>query len=731
MYGGAEQEQHASRRRAIAVLGMAIVMVVATFGFGFGGAAVAADNDDAPDDIDYVVEADSYEVDTEDNVSIPFTADAEEGDEDSEISTMELVVEYDEEHLEFTEAEVPFAEEEDVTVEHEDGEVVVEWEPSVIDDPEFDITDPEGTIIDFFGGDGPTMDDEDIVFLDFEVDGEDGEEAVVDMTDDTTITSGWTELSEYDDDEIHYGEAELEIVDQGAPVASFDAVSQGGFVAFDEDGSEEEAREEGEDFPAADEDDDDPFQIEGDIFDDGTWESTATIFPPFETDSGVQADVEARLGLEGVVDQEDGFMTTAGELTVIIDDNPDYQFSFDINATTEESGELTGDADIEENEGGSLTVVDNEFIVDDETGNTAIDGSLGLPAEEEGTNWLEMKLDIDVQEELDDAGTIEGEVTDDDGEPIDGADVGVDEEDGPSTFTDENGTYELDNVPTGTHDLVASASDYESATAEDVEVEQDAVTEQDFTLAAEEGDAPGDGNESDDVADGEFLAESYGGFVSFDEDNIDDAVEEGLDFEEDAESPIQIRGELQDDGSWESLETVFPTLHVDGDLTAEIEATDGLEGTFDRETGEMTATGELRVLIDGNEDESFTMELDMTSGESGALEGDASVDGDEADVTLVDNEYTVEDTTGDTFIDDTLGLPLEEEGLGWFEMQLEIELDDEFEGDVDDEGDEDEDDTETGAASSILTGLGQALGLLGILSAGGLVALNLLGRFAP
>lgn len=741
------------RRRAFGVIGVALLLIVSMTTFAVVGAgSVTADEPDEsdvgesdyiiaddtiydaetgeelPDEADYAVNGDAIEAEPGETVQVPFEAQALTGNEDSDITSMDVVVEYDD-RLEFVDGNVPIADSEDVTIEDEGSELHVEWDPGFLNQ-NVELLDP----ISWFA-DGPTM-NSDVLFLEFEVDDDTdhGETVSVDLAEESELTSGKTDTFSSYEDQLWWGGSDVSVTaDDETPVATFTAESEGGLVAFN-DGSEDEARSEGVEFPG-DEDDDDPFVIQGEIYEDGTWESTDTVFPPFEATSGIEADVETRFGLEGEIDSDGDFMTTEGEMTVIVDGDPDNQFSFDLDGTTAESNELTGDASLPDgNDGdGSVTVVDNEFTVDDSTGNTFIDGALELPSPDAESNWLELKLDLDVTEVPDaGVGTVEGQVETEDGEQISDAAVET-VDDGPSTVTDENGSYELENVATGTHELEVDADGYEPVLAE-VTVDQGEVTAQNFTLASEDGDGVDDGDDTgdDDVADDEFLATSTGGFISFDEDNYDDAVDEGLDFEEDADDPIQIRGELDDDGTWESTETVFPTLFVQGDITAEIETVNGLEGEFDPETGEMTAIGELTVYVNGEEDTSFTMDIELTHEESGALEGDAAIDGDSAEVTLVDNEFTVDERTGESFIDDVLGLPMEDEGQGWFELDFDVELDDDFDGQVEESADEDDDDddTDTGAATSILTGLGQALGLLGVISAAGLLLLNVIGRLS-
>lgn len=93
-----------------------------------------------------------------------------------------------------------------------------------------------------------------------------------------------------------------------------------------------------------------------------------------------------------------------------------------------------------------------------------------------------VKLLIEHEEAL---GTIAGTVTDSSNDdPIEGANVVV-EGTGLSATTDENGDYEIDDVPVGTYTVTASAEGYESASQEDVEVSDDAPSTVDFALEPE------------------------------------------------------------------------------------------------------------------------------------------------------------------------------------------------------------------------------------------------------
>lgn len=209
-----------------------------------------------------------------------------------------------------------------------------------------------------------------------------------------------------------------------------------------------------------------------------------------------------------------------------------------------------------------------------------------------------------------------------------------------------------------------------------------------------------------------FVAESQGGYVSFSQDSEATAEEEGTPFPalEDRE-PIQIEAEVSEDGTWESQNLTFPALAVNEDprLEAEVEVIDGLEGEIDPETGVMTAEGEFRVTI---QDASFTYQSVQTTRESGELSGTADFSGDSAEVTLVDNEFPVDERSGSSTIDSFLDLPADEPGENWLVLHMDVSLDQEQ---LEDRSTEEEETAETQDTETlVLTVLGQAFGFAGL-----------------
>lgn len=995
--------------------------------------------------VDYAVVPEDAEGEAGDRVAVDIEAIDFTEDGDGDVTAYDLTVDYDDEILVFDSAESFLAEDEDLDVEQDNGTVSVEWNPNAFENAYDEL------IAEVADGEASPDMNVTLVTLEFaSLSDYAGETAEIDVTDDSQMWHGTTELESYDDDNVWWGNGAVDVVEEleddgpsgpdGPQVGEFTAVSQGGFVAFNEE-TEADAREEGVDFPAQS-DDETPIQIHGEIFDDGTWQSTDVSFPTLEA-SGMDVDVYVDEKLYGDIDEDADHMTAEGEFRVVIDNDEDTSFEFEIASLTDDSNALSGSGDLAD-DGGAVTVVDNEFLVEDTTGDSTVDSGLGLPSTEEGENWIELPLDIEITDTDVPTGSVEGTVESEAGDPIADADVNVvDELD--ATQTDEDGSYAFD-LPVGTYDLAVDADGYYETTVE-VEIEEDETTERDIALEAgdpaleailvgdevtagetaeivatienvgdgagtqdvvlsvgddsmtesvtldveeetsvffdwetstddageytaeieteddtasaevvveadddeaedaegadtvsvtsqggfisfsepddvetareeglelpaegdddgaievegtyngdtwsstsvdfpdldadgitaevsvpdglegeldpesdymtvegtltvtipdagsfsfdvelttdgsgaldgsgdldadggsvtvvdneylvsdesgddtidtvldlpatspgenwlelelsvdiEEGEEPEEADaEDEDEADKEdepeqsateasdddestgdesaaepaevevdgdsFVAHSQGGFISFAEDGEDQAIEEGLAFpvQGDDDSHIRIVGTI-DDGTWESEQTVFPTLVTDSGVEAEVSAPDGLSGEIDKETGEMTATGELEVAVGGDPDTTFSFEIDTTTGDSGALSGDGSFSDDSGSATLVDNEFLVDDTTGDTIIDSQLELPVTESGTNWFELELDVE----FDADGSESGDAGDESEETGAAEetqqdyggSLVTSFGQLTGFLGMVAAGGLVTFSLASRVA-
>lgn len=234
-------------------------------------------------------------------------------------------------------------------------------------------------------------------------------------------------------------------------------------------------------------------------------------------------------------------------------------------------------------------------------------------------------------------------------------------------------------------------------------------------VAASGGSNAGTANSIQDTNETEltsFVAESQGGYVSFSSDSEATAEEEGTAFPvlDDGQEPIQIEATVNDDGTWESENLTFPALTVTEGVEAQIEVVDGLEGEIDPEEGVFTAEGRFRVTIRGS---SFTYESIQTVGESGDLSGSAEFNGDTAEVTLVDNEFTVDEETDSTTINSILGLPADEPGENWLVLNMDLTLNQEQLEDrsqPDNSEETDQQSTET----LVLTVVGQAFGFAGL-----------------
>jgi hypothetical protein len=172
---------------------------------------------------------------------------------------------------------------------------------------------------------------------------------------------------------------------------AFSATSQGGFLAIDEAvDTRSEAREEGFVLPDGDE----PLALDAEVSADGSWESTDIEFPMLQTEAQgftIEAELEFVDGLSGTLTEKR--MTASGTINVVIEKPTEGEFSFEVVATSEKSGNLSGETNFAEPPL-TATLVDNEFVIDDDTGNLIIDGQLGLPAEEPGTNWFEIDIEL-------------------------------------------------------------------------------------------------------------------------------------------------------------------------------------------------------------------------------------------------------------------------------------------------------------------------------------------------
>lgn len=271
--------------------------------------------------------------------------------------------------------------------------------------------------------------------------------------------------------------------DEREAVAEFSAIGTEGFVDINTAEIEDPIA-----FPEPDEVEQ-PISIEGTIYDDGTWvASKADVsFPDIDedVDDSIPTDVviEAGSELSGELDRETGAMTVHGTLHIFIPE-ADAQIDVTSELTTGQSGEMQGSTADLDTDSGTVTLVDNEFVVPETTGNFAIDGFIGLPSDEPGMNWFDLTLDMEFSDVTDDPvadyGSVSGKVFDDAGEPIQGATVSTADE---STTTDSDGAYEL-TLPADTHEITVDAPGFE-ALRQTIDVTANAtVTVDDITLEA-------------------------------------------------------------------------------------------------------------------------------------------------------------------------------------------------------------------------------------------------------
>jgi hypothetical protein len=215
-------------------------------------------------------------------------------------------------------------------------------------------------------------------------DGEDGEDGTDDGEDGTDDGEDGTDDG---GDETQTDPADL-LEDTPFELGdSFRAVGQGGVITFQEDDPSE-----GLELPV-EAHGDEPIVIEGDVT-DGEWESTNVNFPQLSA-SGIPFEVRTPSGLSGEIDPDAGTMTLSGEFKIVVANDENISFSYQTAATTGQSGDLEGSFDFSTTPG-TVTLVDNEFIVDDTSGNSTVDNLLPLPATDSGRNWF--RIDLHIQE---------------------------------------------------------------------------------------------------------------------------------------------------------------------------------------------------------------------------------------------------------------------------------------------------------------------------------------------
>jgi hypothetical protein len=132
--------------------------------------------------------------------------------------------------------------------------------------------------------------------------------------------------------------------------------------------------------------------------DDGTWQSRDVAVPsllrvPTPFDIGTPA------GFAGRFDPDSGQFSFSGPVRIDVSDSWTGSITFSVGATTGESGDLRGAFD-REGDTATVTAVDNQFTVEDAFDDGVLNGLLGLPATEPGTNWFSMTLELALGENL-------------------------------------------------------------------------------------------------------------------------------------------------------------------------------------------------------------------------------------------------------------------------------------------------------------------------------------------
>ena len=227
--------------------------------------------------------------------------------------------------------------------------------------------------------------------------------------------------------------------------ATFEATGVGGFVAISQTDAEDPIL-----FPTPDEVER-PISIDGVVYTNGTWRSTDLFFPDLGEEQ-LGFDTEIRLEtprpFEGEFDRETGEMSADAALTIVVPvGNEELEIGARANLTTGQSNGIQGNSEGLATDNATVTLVNNRFRVPEETGNTLIDGVIGLPAPDQGTNWLSLDLAIDIETNT---GTLAGVVESPAGDPVEGATVTAGER---TTTTDAGGGYGFE-VPVGATDLV-------------------------------------------------------------------------------------------------------------------------------------------------------------------------------------------------------------------------------------------------------------------------------------
>lgn len=378
-----------------------------------------------------------------------------------------------------------------------------------------------------------------------------------------------------------------------------------------------------------------------------------------------------------------------GEVTdigVLVENVGEQAGSFDVSLDvgdvvdeTESTGEIAG-GDSEtvtfEHVLGDLEAGEHDIVVSTDDDSTEGLLTLVVPAEFQVSDLEPSELDLDLGSLLDVSAVVENVGGVEGTQPIELA-VG--------TVTEQQ-------------DLTLEPGDSETVAFEDIDLADLAEDHYTYTISSADDSVSGTltfgspGEVEAPIGD-DFTATSRGGFIGIGEDNEEDAREEGFDLppSEDVPEPISLNGVIED-GSWHSIVVNFPDLDPsvllddleglpidEDDVEIQVNAPEGFSGEVDWATGLMTLDGDLEILVlIAGEEIPVRVNLNGTTGASGALTGDMDIEVQPVTATLVDNETIVEEIDEDEhgfvgpIANDELGLPAES-GEVWIELDFDLE----------------------------------------------------------
>ena len=201
-----------------------------------------------------------------------------------------------------------------------------------------------------------------------------------------------------------------------------------------------------------------------------------------------------------------------------------------------------------------------------------------------------------------------------------------------------------------------------------------------------------------------FTATGLDGFIAINETGSSPDTKFDLPGPTEVSDPVEIQGEIYEDGTWESTSVQFPNISIPDRLLEQAGLPTSIDitviinpvnrpytGTISRVEGEevMTLTGSIEITVDISliDIDPITVTISPTTEQSNKLQGqildnqDSDFQGTDAALTLVDNEFTIDDTSGNSSIDDALGLPATTPGTNWFQLNADMTFADPCSGD--------------------------------------------------